>query len=202
MFIGSIFLSMNSYSKNLKILGRWKTELECENDSSNSRHFATSFKKYLLHSPKKKIYHSYMQFNTSSWWHRALTYFAPECTDVPTEKLRMEGKFRIFRKKRSTQIKNINLHLNRYYLTLLDPMTVIIYNEEGFCGITDWEVKVERELEYCFGQNDAIYQIFKVAKKRGKERLFFGNVTDHKDTSSPDRRPSYINYAIEYPRIF
>lgn len=103
--------------------------------------------------------------------------------------------------------REINFSYKEIYLSLHTQSTIDNFNSRQVCGFSDWQLSVAKNITglkcALFNANlktqipfegDIRYGIY----LQNENKLYYGQLTSEKNSSSPDRRPDQLNLTIEY----
>ncbi|MCX6130996.1 MAG: hypothetical protein NTX25_18300 [Proteobacteria bacterium] len=92
-----------------------------------------------------------------------------------------------------TGVQEFDYTASSYLLTLHDASLVTSFNQNLFCGFSDWKIEVEKDLSKseCF-MSKTQYSLIKVESNK----LFWGRTTDQLDESTAAKRPTEIEAAV------
>ena len=99
----------------------------------------------------------------------------------------------------------VDLTEQRSFLTVFDASTVASWNRAKFCGISDWDVGIPREVtgRDCAGHAmpRAGDKDFDLYMRDGYSRLWTGLRTPAFDGSSPDKRPRELDRTVGFRQL-
>jgi hypothetical protein len=97
---------------------------------------------------------------------------------------------------------DVDLTEQQSFMTVYDAGTVELWNRAKFCGISDWDVGVPREVtgKECGGHSlpargDRDFDLY---MRDGYSRLWTGLRTPVLDGSSPDKRPHDLDRTVSF----